>query len=59
MTIQEIIETYGKNDYYDMNTGKIYKLSEMKYFKEDDITEIPVDKAGILEFVSVKGDLTK
>ena len=29
MDIKDIIKTYGKNDYYEMNTGKIYHLSKM------------------------------
>lgn len=48
MKIEEIIKTYGKNDYYDMNTGRIYKLSEMHYNKVMKKTRVYVEKMGVV-----------
>lgn len=42
MDIKEIIKTYGKNDYYDQATGKIYQLSKMEYHLFYNKTYIPV-----------------
>lgn len=28
MKLEDIARSYGMNDYYDMHTGRIYKLSE-------------------------------
>ena len=40
--IAELISTYGKNDYYDQASGKIFKFSEMKYHLFYNKTYIPV-----------------
>lgn len=40
--IAELISTYGKNDYYDQASGKIYKFSEMQYHLFHNQTKIPV-----------------
>lgn len=58
MDIIEIIKTYGKNDYYEMQTGRIFALSKMVF--DGQCTIIPVYEDG--EFVgtmSLKGDYTK
>lgn len=57
MKIEEIIETYGKNDYYEMSTGRIFKLSEMSYNPFLDITNIPVFENGeFIGFINLMGD---
>lgn len=45
--IKEILSTYGKYDYYDQESGKIYKFSEMQYHLFSNQTIIPVDGIGI------------
>ena len=40
--IIELIATYGRNDFYDQASGKIYKFSEMQYHLFYDKTYIPV-----------------
>lgn len=45
--IKEILSTYGKHDYYDQASGKIYKFSEMQYHLFYNKTFIPVDGIGI------------
>lgn len=61
MDIGEIIKTYGKNDYMDMNTpGRIFHISQMKYHLFDDTTRVPVSEDGVLiGYVKLKGDYTK
>lgn len=57
MDIKDIIKTYGKNDYYDMNTGKIYHLSQMSYHLFDNTTRIPVSEEGqIIGEVRLEGN---
>lgn len=34
MSLEEVIETYGCVDYYDMNTGYTYHLSEIAHEPE-------------------------
>lgn len=45
--IKEILSTYGKHDYYDQESGKIYKFSEMQYHLFNNQTIVPVDGIGI------------
>ena len=60
MDIKEIIKTYGKNDYYDMKTGRIYHISTMQYHLCDNTTHIYVSKNGdTIGIVKIEGDLTK
>lgn len=66
MSLEEIIKTYGnKSDYYDMPSGKIFRISEMHYDKEKDISYIPIwdsDLEGGFIFSGygeLKGDYTK
>lgn len=60
MDIKEIIKTYGKVDYYEMRTGRIFKLSEMKYDEKNDETIIPVNIDGdTYNVIKVPGDATK
>lgn len=60
MTVEQIIKTYGKNDYYDMNTGRTYHISQMEYHLFDNSTHIPVSESGeIIGIVKLKGDWTK
>ena len=57
MDIREIIRTYGTTDYYEQNTGRIFKLSEMKYDGIKDETSIPVDQDGdLIGFIKLPGD---
>lgn len=41
MKLEEIAKQYGMNDYYDMYTGNVYKLSEAIDNKDGTLT-IPV-----------------
>ena len=61
MSFEDIIKTYGKSDYMDINNpGRIYHLSKMEYHLFDDTTRIPVSEDGeIIGYVKVKGDYTK
>lgn len=60
MDIKEIIKTYGKNDYYEMQTGRIFHLSQMKYHLYDNTTRIPVSENGnLIGEIKVKGDFTR
>ena len=60
MKLEEIIKTYGRNDYYDMNTGRIYKISQMEYHLFDNTTHVPVYENGdFIGIVKLKGDWTK
>ncbi len=61
MDIGEIIKTYGKNDYMDMNIpGRIFHISQMEYHLFDDTTRVPVSEDGVLiGYVKLKGDYTK
>ena len=54
--IKEILSTYGKNDYYDQASGKIYKFSEMKYHLFYNKTIIPVDGVGVQETIELEGN---
>lgn len=40
--IIEMIKIHGKKDFYEQATGKLYKLSEMKYHLLYNQTSIPV-----------------
>ena len=58
MDINDIIKTYGFNDYLDMNTGRIYHLSKMEYHLFFNKTYIPVSEDGkIIGNVEVEGNL--
>lgn len=60
MKLEEIIKTYGKNDYYDMNTGRTYHISEMQYHLFDNTTHVPVSENGnVIGIVKLKGDWTR
>ena len=56
--IKEILLTYGKYDYYDQESGKIYKFSEMQYHLFNNKTLIPVDGIGVQErtMIELEGD---
>lgn len=57
MKLEEIIEMYGKNDYMDMNTGKVYHLSKMEYHLYDNTTRVPVSENGyMIGEVKLKGN---
>lgn len=44
MKLEDIIEMYGKNaDYYDVNTGYIYKLPQMSEPDENGLCTVPVN----------------
>ena len=58
MDIKEIIKTYGKYDYYEMSTGKLYRLSEMEYSLYHNKTIIPVTRPdGTTERIGIEGNL--
>lgn len=60
MTVEQIIQTYGKNDYYDMNNGRTYHISQMEYHLFDNSTYVPVSESGeMIGIVKLKGDWTK
>ena len=61
MKLEEIIKTYGKNDYMDMNCpGRIYHLSKMEYHLFDNTTHVPVSEDGnVIGIVKLKGDWTR
>ena len=60
MDIKDIVKMYGKTDYYEMMTGKIFHLSQMKYDSESKITLIPVTQDGVfLGHIKSEGDLTQ
>ena len=42
MDIKDIAKMYGKTDYYEMMTGRIFKLSKATYSKETDTTIVPI-----------------
>lgn len=49
---------YGKNDYYEMQTGRIFALSKMSF--DGQCTIIPVyEGREFVGTISVKGDYTK
>lgn len=59
MDIKEIIKTYGKNDYYEMQTGRIFQLSKMEYHLYSNETWIPVLENGkVIGCIKEKGNLT-
>lgn len=45
MKLEEIVKQYGYNDYYDMNTGKTYKLSEVEKYHDGKL-KVPVYENG-------------
>lgn len=45
MKLEDIARTYGMNDYYDMVTGRIYKLSEATDAENGKLT-VPVYEDG-------------
>lgn len=47
MKLEQIVCDYGFNDYYDMNTGRLYHLSEVKDIGDCKLS-VPVSKDGIL-----------
>lgn len=58
MDIKEIYEMYGKVDYYEMQTGRIYHFSRMEYHLFNNQTYIPVSENGIeIGVVKVEGNL--
>ena len=56
MTLEKIVEMYGWNDYMDMNTGRIYQLSQ-SIDNGDGTSRVPVVEGGslIIGYVSMKG----
>lgn len=52
--IKEILSIYGKCDYYDQESGKIYKFSEMQYHLFDNKTYVPVVSIGRQEMEIIK-----
>lgn len=58
MKIEEVIKTYGAVDYYDMPTGRIFKISQATYNPTTNKSTIPVSCDGdIIGTVSVDGDV--
>ncbi len=58
MDIKDIIKSYGYNDYYEMNSGRIFKLSDIQYDKERDISKVPVTKdEEFIGYINIPGDI--
>lgn len=57
MDIKDIVKMYGKVDYYEMQTGRIYHLSQMSYHLFDNTTRIPVSENGrIIGEIKLEGN---
>ncbi len=55
MTLEKIVEMYGWNDYMDMNTGRIYQLSQSTD-NGDGTSKVPVVEDGnLIGYASMKG----
>lgn len=53
MRLEEIVDIYGWEDYYDMATGRIFQLSKATS-AGDDTSEVPViQDGGIIGFAMV------
>ena len=53
MRLEEIVKTYGWNDYYEMGTGRIFMLSQAKEICKG-VSEVPVSQDGeIIGYVKV------
>ena len=46
MDIKRIIDQYGLNDYYEMATARIFKLSQANYDSKNNVSIIPVIQDG-------------
>ena len=58
MDIKDIIKSYGFNDYYEMNTGRIFHLSDIQYDKKRDISKIPVTQdEEFIGYINIPGDI--
>lgn len=47
MSLEQIVGTYGWNDYYDMHTGRIYHLSQVVDNKDGTLS-VPVSEDGYI-----------
>ena len=57
MKLEEIIKTYGNVDYYEMGTGRTFKLSEMTYNLYRNVTNVPViEPNGAKGYVELSGN---
>lgn len=57
MKIEEIIKTYGHNDYYEMETGRLFKLSQMEYNLFRNVTKVPfAEPNGIVGYIELEGN---
>ena len=55
MTLEKIVEVYGCNDYMDMNTGRIYQLSQ-SIDNGDGTSRVPVVEDGsLIGYAPMKG----
>lgn len=55
MTLEKIVEMYGWNDYMDMNTGRIYQLSQ-SVDNGDGTSKVPVTENGnLIGYATMKG----
>lgn len=55
MTLEKIVEMYGWNDYMDMNTGRIYQLSN-SINNGDGTSQVPVTENGeLIGYATMKG----
>ena len=55
MTLEKIVEMYGWNDYMDMNTGRIYQLSQ-SVDNGDGTSKVPVTENGnLVGYATMKG----
>ena len=51
MSLEDVVSMYGWNDYLDMNTGYIYKLSTANKVQENNIAYVNVIDSVNQEFV--------
>lgn len=58
MDIKDIIKSYGYNDYYEMNSGRTFQLSDIQYDKERDTSKIPVTQdEEFIGYINIPGDI--
>lgn len=57
MNIEEIIKVSGHNDYYELETGRLFKLSEMEYNLFRNVTKVPVIEPNrIVGYIELEGN---
>lgn len=60
MDIKDIIAMYGNNDYLEMQTGRIFELSKIKYDVITNKSSVPVRQDGrLIGYIHLDGDYSK